>query len=138
MKQPFKRLAAAIAISASATMAMADVELLHDKGFWADALETVGEAAKENTGTKLVQTPYATPEQYKAFIQTSATSGEMPELFTWWTGGVFSELIESKQVAPMDALWDTMIERVTSTQACATSTQSMVCLTAYHCTCRAG
>jgi len=110
MKQPFKRLAAAIAISASATMAIADVELLHDKGFWADALETVGEAAKENTGTKLVQTPYATPEQYKAFIQTSATSGEMPELFTWWTGGVFSELIESKQVAPMDALWDMMIE----------------------------
>jgi len=110
MKHFIKTLTSAVAVSALATTAaMADVELLHDKGFWSEALDVVGDAAEAGTGNRLVQTPYATPEQYKAFIQTSAASGEMPDLFTWWTGGVYSELIASGQVASMDQLWDKMI-----------------------------
>lgn len=109
MKHFVKRLTSAAAVAALATAAAADVELLHDKGFWSEALDAVGDAAEASTGNRLVQTPYATPEQYKAFIQTSATSGEMPELFTWWTGGVYEELIASGQVASMDPLWEKMI-----------------------------
>ena len=109
MKHFVKQLTSAAAVCALATGAMADVELLHDKGFWSEALDAVGDAAQSSTGNRLVQTPYATPEQYKAFIQTSATSGDMPDLFTWWTGGIYSELIGSGQVASMDPLWDKMI-----------------------------
>jgi len=105
-----KLLSAATGLALMTTGALADVELLHDKGFWADAMQEVGDAAGESTGNRIIQTPYATPEQYKAFIQTSATSGDMPDLFTWWTGGLYSELIASGQVASLDALWDKMIE----------------------------
>ena len=104
-----KLLSAAGAFALMTGGAVADVELLHDKGFWADALQAVGDAASESTGNAIVQTPYATPEQYKAFIQTSASSGDMPALFTWWTGGQFSELVASGQVASMDPLWEKMI-----------------------------
>jgi len=110
MKHIMTTLASAAAISALATVAAADVELLHDKGFWSEALDAVGDASEASTGNRLVQTPYATPEQYKAFIQTSAASGDMPDLFTWWTGGIYSELIASGQVASMDPVWDKMID----------------------------
>lgn len=92
-----------------ASTAVADVELLHDKGFWADAMQVMGDVAGERTGNRIIQTPYANPEQYKAFIQTSASSGDMPDLFTWWTGGIYKELIASGQIASLDALWDEMI-----------------------------
>jgi multiple sugar transport system substrate-binding protein len=104
-----KMLSTVAGLAMMASGASAEVELLHDKGFWADALQVVGDAAAENTGNRIVQTPYANAEQYKAFIQTSATGGDMPDLFTWWTGGQFSELIASGQVAPLDALWERMI-----------------------------
>lgn len=109
LNRSFTALATAGALILGAIPAAADVELLHDKGFWSDALQQFGDKAGEMTGNRVIQTPYANPEQYKAFIQTSAASGDMPDMFTWWTGGVFEELIESGQVAPLDDIWDEII-----------------------------
>ena len=100
-------LVAAGLISAGATAA--DVQLVHDKGFWSAALQEVGDAAGEATGVQIVETASAQPEQYKAFIQSSVASGDMPEMFTWWTGGVYRELVESGAVANLDPIWDEMI-----------------------------
>lgn len=86
-----------------------DVQLFHDKGFWSEQLQSVGDAAEAATGIKIVETPYASAEQYKAFIQASIASGETPNMFTWWTGATFNELVSSGQIAPLDGLWDEMI-----------------------------
>lgn len=103
-------LAAVGALAAGTAAATADdVNLVHDKGFWSDALQKVGDAAGEATGNRIVESAYAAPEQYKAFIQSSVASGDMPEMFTWWTGGVYNELVESGQVAELDAIWDELI-----------------------------
>ncbi len=103
-------LAAVGALAAGTVAAMADeVNLVHDKGFWSEALQKVGDAAGEATGTRIVESAYAAPEQYKAFIQSSVASGDMPDMFTWWTGGVYKELIESGQVAELDDIWKEMI-----------------------------
>ena len=95
---------------ASAAPAFADdVPLYHDKGFWAQQFQAVGDAAKEKTGVRIVQTSYAPPEQYKAFIQSSIASGAPPDLFTWWTGRTFKELVATGKIAPLDDVWEKMI-----------------------------
>jgi ABC-type glycerol-3-phosphate transport system substrate-binding protein len=94
---------------ASATARAADVKLYHDKGFWAAQLEQVGKAAEAKTGVKIVETPYSSPEQYKAFIQSSIAGGSPPDMFTWWTGQTFADLVETGQIAAVDDLWGEMV-----------------------------
>jgi len=86
-----------------------EVELFHDKGFWSEALQKVGDVAGEKTDTRIVESAYSAPEQYKAFIQSSVASGDMPDMFTWWTGGVFAELVESGAIAELDGIWEELI-----------------------------
>ena len=86
-----------------------DVQIVHDKGFWSEALQKVADAATEATGNKMVEAAYANPEQYKAFIQSSVASGDMPDMFTWWTGGVFEELVASGAVGELDGVWEDLI-----------------------------
>ncbi len=110
----FKTKIAAAVLGAGALWASgaaADVELVHDKGFWSEALQEMGDAAGEMTGNRIIETAYANPEQYKAFIYTSAASDDMPNMFTWWTGGVYEDLVDTGQIAPLDDVWDAMIAR---------------------------
>jgi multiple sugar transport system substrate-binding protein len=93
------------AISAPA----AEVKLYHDKGFWASQLEQVGKAAEAKTGIKIVETPYSSPEQYKAFIQSSIAGGATPDFFTWWTGQAFADLVSTGQIAQLDDVWKEMV-----------------------------
>jgi multiple sugar transport system substrate-binding protein len=102
-------LAAALSLSASGAAIAEDVDLMHDKGFWSEALQKTGDAANEKIGIRIVENAYAQPEQYKAFIQSSVASGEPPQMFTWWTGGIFRELIESGAIAPLDDVWEGMM-----------------------------
>ncbi len=88
----------------------AEVTLVHDKGFWAEALQKVGDAATKATGVPLKQTPYSPPEQYKAFMQSSIAANDPPDIFTWWTGGVYEELIKTGQIAELDDVWAEMIK----------------------------
>jgi multiple sugar transport system substrate-binding protein len=96
-------------IALSAPVRANDVPLYHDKGFWAQQFQAVGDVAKEKTGVRIVQTSYAPPEQYKAFIQSSIASGSPPDLFTWWTGATFKELVATGKIAPLDDVWEQMI-----------------------------
>jgi ABC-type glycerol-3-phosphate transport system substrate-binding protein len=100
--------AGTVTLGAGTSMA-GDVELFHDKGFWSEALQQVGDVAGELTGNRIIESAYAAPEQYKAFIQSSAASGDMPDMFTWWTGGIFEELVSSGQIGSLDAVWDELI-----------------------------
>lgn len=100
---------AATAIGICSGSAMADVELVHDKGFWSEFLQDLGDKSEELTGNRIVEVAYANPEQYKAFIQTSAASGDLPDMFSWWTGGVFEDIVKTEQIAPLDDIWDGMI-----------------------------
>lgn len=88
-----------------------DVQLMHDKGFWSEALQKVGDAAGENAGVRIIETAYAQAEQYKAFIQSSVAGGDSPEMFTWWTGGVYNDLVSSGAVADLSDIWQGMIDR---------------------------
>ncbi len=99
--------AAAALLSISSARAQ-EVQLFHDKGFWSGQLAAVGEVAKRDAGVEIVETPYSSAEQYKAFIQASIASGETPKLFTWWTGATFEELVSSGEVAPLDDVWAEM------------------------------
>lgn len=103
--------AVGVALMAGTAATAQEVELVHDKGFWSEQLQAVGDAAQEATGVRIVETPYATAEQYKAFIQASIASGSAPEMFTWWTGATFNEIVESGAVAPLDDIWEDMVAR---------------------------
>ena len=86
-----------------------EIEFFHDKGFWSEPLQSVGDASGEATGTRFVEVAYANAEQYKAFIQSAIAGGDTPDIFTWWTGGVFKDLIESGEIAELDDFWEELI-----------------------------
>src|SRR5262245_10046682 len=98
-----------LALASPAAAFAQSVPLYHDKGFWSDQLKQLGAAAKAKTGIEIIETPYAPPEQYKAFIQSSIAAGNTPDLFTWWTGKTFEELIDTGQVAPLDDVWEKLV-----------------------------
>lgn len=97
------------ALLAPVAASAGDVTFYHDKGFWSDQLKQVGAAAKGKTGVAIVETPYAPAEQYKAFIQSSIASGSTPDMFTWWTGRTFQELVKTGQIAELDDVWQELI-----------------------------
>ena len=101
LRSKFLGVAAALSLTVGgAAGALADdVQLFHDKGFWSAAFPQMGDAAARDTGNRIVEVAYATPEQYKAFIQSAIASGETPDMFTWWTGGVYKDLVESGALA---------------------------------------
>jgi multiple sugar transport system substrate-binding protein len=86
-----------------------DVGFVHDKGFWSEAFQAVNDAAKAEADVTIVETPYATAEQYKAFIQASIASSELPDMFTWWTGATFDEIVATGKVADLSPIWDELI-----------------------------
>jgi len=102
-------LAVAVAAAVCVGSAHADVELVHDKAFWSEALQSVAADASGAIGTEVTETAYSPPEQYKAFIQSSVASSDVPKLFTWWTGGVYEELVETGELAELDDLWEELI-----------------------------
>lgn len=88
-----------------------EVQLFHDKGFWSAQLQEMGAKSEEMTGVKIAESPYSSAEQYKAFIQSSIAGGEAPEMFTWWTGETFNELVGTGKIAPLTDVWDAMVAR---------------------------
>ena len=98
---------ALLALTAAPVLAQ-EVELFHDKGFWSTQLQAVGTACAESAGVNIVERPYANAEQYKAFIQAAIAGGETPNMFTWWTGSTFDELVGTGQIAPLTDVWAEM------------------------------
>ncbi|MGY0399676.1 MAG: ABC transporter substrate-binding protein [Ostreibacterium sp.] len=97
------------AIFAASFVFAGEVQLFHDKGFWSKQLQKVGDACEKETTVKIVQMPYSSPEQYKAFIQSSISAGDSPNMFTWWTGDSFKALVSTGKIATLDDVWSTMI-----------------------------
>lgn len=102
------KIGAALLLSAAPAFAQSEVELFHDKGFWSTQLQAVGDACAASAGVKIVERPYANAEQYKAFIQAGIASGAPPNMFTWWTGSTFNELVGTGQIAPLTDVWAEM------------------------------
>ena len=103
--------ASAVAYLAAGVSAKADeVKLYNDKGFWTKQLQAVGDAAQKSAGVQITPSPYSSPEQYKAFIQSSLSGGSAPDMFTWWTGKTFNDLVATGQIAPLDDVWKQMVD----------------------------
>ncbi len=93
------------ALTAGAVSAQ-EVILNHDKPFWSEQLQTVGDVCGDESGVRIVEQSYNPPEQYRAFVQSSIASGQTPEMFTWWSGATFrDDLIATGQIAPLNDLW---------------------------------
>lgn len=89
-------------LASVATSQAADVTMAHDKDFWKSGFDVM---AKKGGFT---HTSYAT-DQYKAYLQSSMTAGNPPDLFTWWTGKALEDVVASGNVAEVDELWDKKI-----------------------------
>lgn len=101
----FRRLglAATAALALSTGAPLADVQMAHDKDFWREGMDVMASTCGfEHTG-------YVT-DQYKAFLQSTMSAGNPPDIFTWWTGNALADIVSSGQAAAIDALWDAKIE----------------------------
>ena len=109
MKLRHKLIATALGTLLGTVPALAqEVQLFHDKGFWSQQLQTVGDAAAAATGVKIVETPYANAEQYKAFVQardigtlTTPTGVWLPYMVLEWLDGVSLDRLIKRDGEPI-------------------------------------
>lgn len=97
--------ATATALGLAAVMAnpvAAQVSFAHDKDFWREGMDVMSEAGG------FEHTPYIT-DQYRAFLQSSMSANNPPDIFTWWTGNALADIVASGQVADVGELWDARI-----------------------------
>ncbi len=95
--------AAAMIVALGTASASAEVSMAHDKDFWKDGIDKMAEAGGFN------HTGYVT-DQYKAFLQSSMSAGNPPDIFTWWTGNALADIVSSGQAANVDEIWDAKID----------------------------
>lgn len=80
------------------------LDFFTDKAAWEPSFETMN-TASEDSGLTLSFTGYSDPTAYDAFIKQAFRTNDVPDLFTWHTGGQLAELVEQGLVAETTELW---------------------------------
>lgn len=97
-----KSVLATAALALCGAAAQAQVLMAHDKDFWKDGIDRMAEAGGFEHASY-------TTDQYKAYLQSSMTAGNPPDIFTWWTGNALADIVSSGQAAQIDELWEQKI-----------------------------
>lgn len=75
-----------------------------DKAAWEPSFDAMNAVSAEE-GLELAFTGYSDATAYDAFIKQAFRTDQVPDLFTWHTGGQLAELVEQGLVAETSDLW---------------------------------
>lgn len=82
-----------------------NLELYNDKAARTPFYEQLGVQAKQQAGVGINPVGYADEPTYRAFVKSALKTKAKPDLFTWATGPLLSQLVRSGDVAATGALW---------------------------------
>ncbi len=86
--------------------AAATLQLANDKPAWASWFNAAGAAAAKAVGVNWKAVPYADTTTYQAAIRTSGRTSKAPDLFTWWSGYLMSDIAGSGLAQDTSSLWN--------------------------------
>jgi multiple sugar transport system substrate-binding protein len=87
------------------------LKLYNDKAAWTPFYKQVGAQAKQQTGVSINPVGYADEPTYQAFVKSALKTNVKPDLFTWATGPLLSQLVKSGEVGDTSALWSKAIQQ---------------------------
>ncbi len=87
------------------------LKLYNDKAAWTPFYKQVGAQAKQQIGVNVNPVGYADEPTYQAFVKSALRTNVKPDLFTWATGPLLKQLVDSGQVADTSALWKTALQQ---------------------------
>ena len=99
-------LSVAVAIGAANFAHAEDILLAHDRGLYIDTFNEIG----SQVGVTVEHASYGDVNQYKAYIQNSILTGDEPDIFVWWGGRAFEDIVDTGIASNVDSYWDNMIE----------------------------
>lgn len=77
-----------------------------DKAGWKQSFDDMnGESKDEGVTLDVVTAPGSDPAAYDSFVKQAFQTKEVPDLFTWHTGGQLAELVEQGVVAETTDIW---------------------------------
>jgi ABC-type glycerol-3-phosphate transport system substrate-binding protein len=97
---------------AASTARAQDTQLtfLHDKDPWQDFFLQMSEQSTAALGIGFEPVPYSDTTSYQQVVNSSIESGDVPDLFTWWSGYRLESLYESGALLDLSDLWQAAIE----------------------------
>ncbi|MFG1811664.1 ABC transporter substrate-binding protein [Streptomyces sp. NPDC049040] len=87
------------------------LKLYNDKAAWTPYYKQVSAQAKQEAGVTVNPVGYADEPTYQAFVKSALKTRVKPDLFTWATGPLLSQLVESGDVGDTSALWSKAIRQ---------------------------
>jgi len=86
-----------------------NVQLYSDKAAWKPFYQQMSSLAHKQIGTTITPNGYADEPTYQAFIKSSLQTPDQPDLFTWATGPLLSQLATKGQLSNTSSLWQQAI-----------------------------
>ena len=80
---------------AAHTRAGATLQLANDKPTWAPWFNAEGTAAAKQVGASWKAVEYADTTTYQAAIRTAGRTSKAPDLFTWWSGYLMTDIVNA-------------------------------------------
>lgn len=85
------------------------LKLYNDKAAWTPFYRQVGATAKQQTGVGITPVGYADEPTYQAFVKSALNTNVKPDLFTWATGPLLTQLVNAGRVGDTSALWKSAV-----------------------------
>ncbi|OYN90322.1 ABC transporter substrate-binding protein [Parenemella sanctibonifatiensis] len=90
--------------SAETPSELTTIDFFTDKAAWEPSFEEMNQTST-SINVELKFTGYSDPTAYDSFIKQAFRTRDVPDLFTWHTGGQLAELVEQNLVAETTDLW---------------------------------
>jgi multiple sugar transport system substrate-binding protein len=81
------------------------LQLANDKPTWAPWFNAEGAAAAKQVGARWKAVEYADTTTYQAAIRTSGRTSKAPDLFTWWSGYLMTDIVNAGIPQDLTSLW---------------------------------
>lgn len=88
--------------SANATT---NLEFYHDKANWQDFFTAMSDASSTALDISFEPIPYSDTTSYQQVINSSLTTDDAPDLFTWWSGYRMEDMYKSGGLLDVTDIW---------------------------------
>lgn len=90
--------------------ASTNLQFYHDKAPWQDFFTQMSDASAAAIDISFEPVPYSDTTSYQQVINSSLTTSDAPDIFTWWSGYRMEDMYKSGGLLDVSDIWTAAIE----------------------------
>lgn len=90
--------------------ASTNLQFYHDKANWQDFFTQMSDASATANDISFEPVPYSDTTSYQQVINSSLTTSDAPDLFTWWSGYRMEDMYKSGGLLDVSDIWAAAID----------------------------